>query len=142
MFVDKGLLVSNGQVTNNDNADEVSENCIDLGVTNNYIGKGEPLYAVIVVDAAPTGTGTTLQYQVITSTADDLTTGAVVICQTAAIAKGNLTAGRVIVLAVPPLPEDGGDQRYLGINYHADGTMETTGTHTAFFTFSPQTNVF
>uniref|UniRef100_A0A6M3L3N4 Putative structural protein n=1 Tax=viral metagenome TaxID=1070528 RepID=A0A6M3L3N4_9ZZZZ len=139
MIIDKGLLVSNSQRVNNDNANEVSENAVDLSVARN-IAAGETLYAIINIEVAPTGTGTTQQFQVITATNNDLTTGAVVLIETPAIAKASLTVGKTIVLALPPLVISGGEQRYLGINYKGDNTFETTGTVSAFFGNGPQTN--
>ena len=139
MYVDKELLVSDGQepVASGDNESTYS---IDLGVARN-IAKGRQLYFVVVIDEAFTGTGTTMAIEVVTATNENLTTGQKVLLTTPAIAKGSLTAGRIpIVIALPPLPESGGSQRYLGLVYVNDNTFETTGILTAFLALDPTTN--
>ena len=141
MYVDKELLLCDAQGICNAGATEYSENAIDLGAARN-IAKGRTLYVVIIVDVLFAGTGTTLTISVVSATNNDLTTGQVVLIATPAIAKGSLTAGRVpIVLALPPLPESGGAQRYLGLKFVGDNTFETTGSVTAFLALDPQTNL-
>jgi len=78
----------------------------------------------------------------VSASEDDLTTDQEVLIATPAIAKGDLTAGRVpIVLALPPLPAAGGAQRYLGLKFVCDATsFETTGKVTAFIALDASTN--
>ena len=144
MYVDKQLLLSDEQAISASGAN-LSTNAIDLwskaGVVRNAF-KGTPLFLVVVVDVLFAGTGTTMQIRVITATNNDLTTGQVILMETPAIAKASLTAGRTLmVYALPPLPESGSAQRYLGCDFRTDNTFETTGKVTAFVTSEPQTNV-
>jgi len=140
MFVDDTLLLCDAQAICDAGTTEYSENAIDLGVARN-IAKGEPLKVVIGVDEVFAGTGTTLTISVVTATNNDLTTGQVVLLSTPAIAKTSLTAGRIpIVITLPPLPESGGAQRYLGLKFVGDNTFQTTGKVTAFIALDAQTN--
>ena len=140
MYIDKELLICNEQSICNEGTTEYSEYAIDTSVAKN-IAKGRPLYMVIVVDEVFAGTGTTLTISLVTATNTNLTTGQVVLLSTPAIAKGSLTAGRIpIVLALPPLPESGGAQQFLGLNFVGDTTFETTGKVTAFLALDPTTN--
>ena len=141
MYVDDELLLCDAQSICDGNQTEYSEKAINLGVARN-IAKGKTLYVVMIVDVLFAGTATTLTISVVTASADDLTTDQEVLIATPAIAKGDLTAGRVpIVLALPPLPESGGAQKYLGLKFYGDNTFETTGSITAFIALDPQTNI-
>lgn len=139
MFVDKELLISDGQSISA-SGDNLSENAINLGVARN-IAKGKPLHLVVCVDEDFAGTGANVSIQVITATAADLTTGQKVLIATPDIGKALMTAGRIpIVVTLPPLPAEGGAQQYMGANFYTDGTMETTGKVTAFIAVDAQTN--
>lgn len=139
MFVDKQLLISDAQAPSA-NGNNYSTYSIDLSVARN-VAKGKPLFLVVVVDVLFAGTGTTMQIRVLSATAENLVTNQKILVETPAIAKASLTAGRTpIVLALPPLPESGGAQQYIGANYFTDNTFETTGKVTAFFTSEPETN--
>uniref|UniRef100_A0A6M3JXK8 Uncharacterized protein n=1 Tax=viral metagenome TaxID=1070528 RepID=A0A6M3JXK8_9ZZZZ len=138
MYVDKELLVASELAVSASGANYSS--AVDLGVAAN-VAKGKPLYLVVVVDELFAGTGTTMQVRVVTATASNLITNQKILVETPAIAKASLTAGRdPIVLALPPMPESGGAQRYLGADFRTDNTFETTGKVTAFFTSEPESN--
>lgn len=140
MYIDKELLMSSEQAISA-SGDNLSTYSINLGAARN-IAKGRPLYVVVVVDELFAGTGTTMQVKVISATNAALTAGVKTLVETAAIAKASLTAGRVpIVIALPPLPESGGAQQYLGLNFSTDNTFETTGKVTAFIALDATTNI-
>lgn len=116
MMTDALLQLSAAQVVT---ASAVSTNTIDLG-TSRDIGSGEDLYAVFTVDVAATAAGAaTVNFQIITSAAADLSSPTV-LAQTDAIGKAELTLGRrPIVLEIPPstLAAQPIGQRYLGVQY-------------------------
>jgi len=100
----------------------VSTNAIDCAApyTTNATqpdpSAGEPLALFVNVETAGGHAGTeTYEFQVITATASDLTTGQLVIATTGTIATADvavtLAAGRTIVLPIPP---GSITQRYLG----------------------------
>jgi hypothetical protein len=116
-------------------ATAVSTNCYDTGAPgvsggiSNDIATGEPLCLVISVGvAADLTTGDeTYQFQVITATATDLTTGQRIIAQSEVFATTRVTskltpAGKVVIVPIPP---GSIDQRYLGARYVGGGTTPT-----------------
>ncbi|BCB27053.1 phage protein [Sulfurimicrobium lacus] len=116
MIIDALLQLSAAQAVT---ASAVSTNTIDLGVARD-IGQGEDLYAAFTVDVAPTAAGAaTVQFQIITSAAADLSSPTV-IGETDAIPITDLTIHRKpIVLPIPSaqlLAQPIG-QRYFGVRY-------------------------
>jgi hypothetical protein len=87
---------------------------IDLGATPTLrdLGNGEPIYLVIQVDTAITGTTSTVQWQLVSDSAAALTTSKTIHADTGAIAEATLVAGYTKVL---PLPAEALYERYLGI---------------------------
>lgn len=78
----------------------VATNAYALGATGLDIGVGEPLSIVFNLSAVSAVSGT-LQFQVVSSTASDGTTGQVVLNTTPAITDTTLAAGSQIVVEVP-----------------------------------------
>lgn len=110
----------------------VSTNAYDLaapavsGGTIRDIGTGEPLVIAINVEvAADFTTGNeTYEFDIVTATATDLTTGQLIISQNV-ILYSALTAGKTIYLPVPPRMNGAVAQRYLGLKYIGAGTTPT-----------------
>lgn len=112
----------------------VSTNCYDTGAPgvsggiNNDIATGEPLCLVVSVGVAGdlTTGDETYQFQVITATATDLTTGQRIIAQSEIFAGARVTSklaiGKVVIVPIPP---GSIDQRYLGARYVGAGTTPT-----------------
>ncbi len=138
MYVDRGLLLSNAQVLAQAVGTYNSANAVDLMTVGRDVGRGEPIYAVVVVDQAFASAGAaTLAIQVVTADNAALTINTTVHVQTAPIAVAALPRGRVpIVLAIPP----GIARRFLGLSYVIGGAATTTGIVTAFLAVDVQTN--
>lgn len=108
----------------------VSTNTYDLGVARD-IGPGEELEVVITVDTV-FASGTSVNFQFVTSAAAALSSPTVLI-ETGAVVTAQLTAGRApIVIRVPRalLIAAPVGQRYIGLQYTIVGTF-TTGAVTA-----------
>lgn len=131
MILDRQNIVSDAQAVTTGN--QVSTDAIDLwgqataptipglgGSVIKDVGRGGQVEMLIQV-VTPFASGTSLQFQLIGATANDLTTGQKVYSETAAIAEASLVAGYQARLAIP----DGIDLRFLGVRY------VTVGTHTA-----------
>lgn len=122
----------------------VSTNKIDLGTTGTVlgapaaltrdIGKGTPIPIMCQVVDAFTGTGT-IQFQVVTDSAADLST-ATVVAETKAFTYTTLASGYQISLLVLPQKLTG---RYLGLQYTISGTA-TAGSVSAGIVMGVQTN--
>lgn len=87
---------------------------IDLGATPTLrdLGNGQPIYLVIQVDTAITGTSSTVQWQLCSDSTANLATSKTVHLDTGAIAEATLVAGYTKVLA---LPAEATYERYLGL---------------------------
>lgn len=131
MILDALLQLSAAQAVT---ASAVSTNTIDLGV-NRDIASGKDLYAIITVDEAATAAGAaTVQFQVITSAASNLSSPTI-LGQTDAIAKTELTVGRKpICVPLPPaiLNAQPIGQRYLGLQYTVATGPLTAGKFTCY----------
>lgn len=105
--------VSNAQAFTD--ADEVSTSSVDLGASTpaRRIGDGEPMCGVFCVDVAAAGDGgsftASVEFQVISSAADTLTSPTVLASRT--IAGSLLAAGSLVVVPIPPGTPA---QRYIG----------------------------
>ena len=117
MITDAQLLLSDAQANVRNAGTYVSTNTIDLGVARD-VGNGERLFVDFNVDVAFAG-GTSVQFQIITSAAADLSSPTV-IDSTAAIVDATLVAGYRVQLPIPPVQGNG--QRYLGVQYVGVGT--------------------
>lgn len=140
MFVDKSLLMSDEQsLATIASTSELSTYSIDMGSTTANRAKGKQIYAIICCDLGVT-TATSVQFQVVSSTAATGTTAEKVLADSGAIAIASLTIGCTpIVLAIPPMIS-GTTQRYWMIKYTTVGTPGV-GKFTAFLGFEPHTNV-
>lgn len=130
MITDALLQLSSAQAVT---ASAVSTNTVDLS-QNRDIGAGQDLFAHFTVDLAALAAGAaTVTFQVISSAAANLGSP-IVLVQTDAIGKAELTAGRrpitlqipASVLAAQPI-----GQRYLGVNYVVATGPLTQGSFSA-----------
>ena len=133
MITDALLQLSSAQAVT---ASAVSTNTIDLGQARD-IGQGEDLYVVFGVDVAATAAGAaTVNFQIITSAAANLSSPTI-LAQTDAIPKTDLTLARKpIVLCVPSsilLAQPIG-QRYFGVQYTVGTGPLTAGSFSAVVT--------
>lgn len=83
-------------------ATAVTTNSQPLPATGADIGAGEPMAVVFTITAGLSAVAGTLQFQAVSATAADGTTGQVVLGQTAAITDTTLAVGDVIVVPIPP----------------------------------------
>ena len=131
MYLDRQNTVSQSQAVT---ATAVSTDTIDLSVARD-IGPGEDLRFMFNVDTAVTAAGAaTVNFQVITSAAANLSSPTV-IAQTDAIAKTELTAGRRPIEVVVPrslLAAQPIGQRYIGVQYTVGTGPLTAGAFTAY----------
>lgn len=111
-------------------ASAVSANTIDLSQVRD-IGAGEELNIYVNVELAALAAGAaTVNFQVITSAAANLSSPTIV-GQTDAIPKANLTAGAQIIIPVPRSFINQLGQRYLGLQYTIGTGPLTQGTFSA-----------
>ena len=134
MYVDKHLLVSDGQSIT---IDAVSDYSINLKAAGRDIGAGRPLYFVIVVDTAANANDSakTVTFSVVQDDAATLA-GPTVLVSSAAITGAALTAARTpIILPVPPHVSE----QYIGVQYDVSATF-TAFTVTAFLALDATIN--
>lgn len=126
MITDQLLRVSSSQTVT---ASAVSTDTIDLSQARD-IGEGKDLYMHFIVNEAVTsGTGgSTVEFQVIGSTAAALSSP-VVLGSSGAIVKTDLVAGKRVAVRINPNIGSLG-LRYLGANYVASANL-TAGKFTA-----------
>lgn len=126
MYTDKLLRVSAAQAVT---TSAVSTDTIDLSVARD-IGEGNDLYMHFTVDETVTSAtgGSTVEFQVIGSTAAALSSP-VVLGSSGAIVKTDLVAGKRVAVRINPQIASLG-LRYLGANYVASATL-TAGKFTA-----------
>lgn len=130
MITDALLQLSTAQAVT---ASAVSTNTIDLSQPRD-MGPGTSLYIAISVDTTATAAGAaTVNFQLITSAAANLSS-ATIIAQTDAIGKAALVAGARLMIAVPDQTTVGGaalGQRYLGVQYTVATGPLTAGAFSA-----------
>jgi len=131
MFVDKNLMVSDGQALT-DTA--VSDYSINMGAARK-IGAGKQMYMVILIDVLAADL-TSINFQVVTDTLATLATPTVQI-ETGAIGYASLTAGRAPII-IPIGSAIGTEEQYLGMQYTCSDAG--TCTVTAFLAFEYQSN--
>lgn len=126
MIVDQFLKVSTAQAVT---TSAVSTDTIDLSQARD-IGEGADLFMVFTVDAAAVSAGaTTVEFQVIGSTAANLASP-VVLGTSGPIGKAALTVGAIVAVRINPQVGSLG-QRYLGANYVVATGPLTAGAFTA-----------
>lgn len=133
MMTDALLQLSSAQAVT---ASAVSTNTLDLSVARD-IGAGEDLYVIFTVPVAATAAGAaTVEFQIITSAAADLSSPTVLV-STGPLAKTELTINRKpISLCIPPavlLAQPIG-QRYFGVQYVVATGPLTAGSFSAAIT--------
>jgi len=128
MFLDAQTLMWDATALTSDAA---SANTYDTGAAGNDISVGEPLALIISVDVAASVDGTqTYEFQVIQSASENLGTPDILVTVpfTTALATTLLTAGKIIVVPIPP---GAITKRYLGAYFN--GANTPTITVTAWF---------
>lgn len=111
-------------------ATAVSPNTIDLSQARD-IGSGEELRVYFNVDTALTSAGaTTLQVQVITSAAANLSSPTI-IAQSDAIPKASLVAGFTYEIVIPKSVINALGQRYLGLQLTVNVANFAAGNYSA-----------
>lgn len=127
MLTDSLLQFSSAQAVT---STAVSTNTVDLSQARD-LGPGEELNISISVDTAATAAGAaTVNFQVITSAAANLSSPTIII-QTDAIPKASLTAGARFNLPIPHQTLTALGQRYLGIQYTVGTGPLTAGAFSA-----------
>jgi len=118
MFLDALLVLSDAQAVS---ADAASTNTIDLGAANRLIGDGEPLVAMFTIDVAAdyTTTDETYSFQIIQSTAANLSSPDILAVRTISAASAGLAAGTKVTMGIPMGTPT---KRYLGVYYDVGGT--------------------
>lgn len=136
MYIDKELLISDGQSLSSSGANP-STYSVDLEAVRD-IGKGRQLYVVVIVDTAPAvgDAADTVTISLITDDAVGLGSPTTIL-SLPAITGANLTVGRVPI--VIPIPQ-GIAEQYLGLNYQLSAAF-TAFTVSAFIALDVQTNL-
>ena len=131
MYVDRDLLVSDGQALT---VDAPSDYSIDLGAAK-PIWRGRQAYMVIILDAA-VATMTYINFKVVTDTVATLASPTTQI-ETGDIAAASLTQYRAPII-IPLASAIGTEEQFLGLYY--DITTTGTCTVTAFVALDPFEN--
>jgi len=119
MITDKLNMFSENQIDWYTAGTLVSTKSIDMGVGGTK-GNKLPYYFIKTNAVAPSsGTGTSLNVQLISATNPELTSGVTVLAESGVIATAQLSAGRMLLSG--KLPEKLG-ARYLGARYISVGT--------------------
>ena len=136
MPIDNNLILSSSQSITSSGA-TLTEKSVDLGVARD-IGKGKQLYVVfqIATSVDSADAAKTVIFSVVTSTAEDLATSAIVILSTAALLGSVLTAGREPI--VIPIPM-GISQQFIGGKYFTSASF-TSFDVDAYITFEHPSN--
>lgn len=122
MITDARLLVSDAQALT---ATAVSTDAIPLNVAGVDLGKGEPMVFAFGVDVAADGTtgDETYEFQIVTATNANLTTGQDIIVSEA-IARASLVAGYRFALPIP-VNRVAATATHIGVRYSLGGTTPT-----------------
>lgn len=127
MITDAQLTLASAQALT---ATAVSPNTIDLSQARD-IGSGEDVRVYFNVDTALTSAGaTTLQIQIITSAAANLSSPTI-LAQSDAIPKASLVAGFNFELVVPKSVINALGQRYLGLQLTVNVANFSAGAYSA-----------
>lgn len=119
-------------------ATAVSDNCYDTGAAGvsggplNDLARGEPMvFAMAVIVSADHTTGDeTYEFDIISATASDLTTGQLILAKYVML-YSDLVAGNLVIFPMPVATQV--VQRYIGLKYVGGGTTPTI-TVTAWLT--------
>ena len=108
---------------------------IDLGVARD-VGQGQPVYLVIQITPAVSGTSSTVNFRVRSDGVEAIhATTSTAHVETGLIAEAVLVAGFRIVLALPP--EGNAYERYLGLQVITSVATTSAGAINAFLTTEP-----
>ncbi len=139
MILDKMLEMSSEQALT---ASALSTYSVNLSALLRDVGKGTPLYAVVVIDTAvaTADAAKTVTFSVVSDSTANLATSAVTQLATRAYLGSVLTAGcEPIVIPLPPISLETTDQ-YIGM-YYTLSTTFTSFTLSAYIAVEVQTNV-
>ena len=139
MILDKLLEMSNGQALT---TSALSDYSVATAKLLRNVGKGTPLYAVVVIDTAvaTADAAKTVTFSVVSDSTENLATSAVTQLATRAYTGAVLTAGREpIVIPIPPISLETTDL-YIGM-YYTLSTTFTSFTLSAYIAAEVQTNV-
>lgn len=140
MILDSQNLFSNNQAVT---ATANSTNVIDLTASSvRDIGPGSDLYFFILCTEAVTAAGAaTLTSALVVADDAALTTNPVVLMQTDAIGKANLTVGVQLLRTQVPVSRTVG-KRYMGVIYTVATGPLTAGKFTSGLVFDLQASIF
>ena len=135
MIMDKLLEFADSQSIAAVQSTILSTNVVDLQEARD-MGNGQPLYLVIQIDTAVSGTSSTIQFRLRSASIHATTsTGHI---DTGAIAEATLVAGYQLVI---PLPLEGAVyERYIGVQAIIAVATTSAGAYSAFLTFDPTGN--
>ena len=113
MILDDRLEFVDAVAANGTDKSEILGDVVPLGGTTQDIGNGEPLYLVIQVDTAYTAAGTSVEFQLRSSTLDALTGGTTTThLSTGALdTSAGIAAGTAYIFPLPSATY----QKYLGL---------------------------
>jgi hypothetical protein len=113
MILDDRLEFTDAVAASGTDASAILGDVVDLGGTTQDIGNGEPMYLVIQVDTAYSSAGTSVEFQLRSSTLAALTGGTTTThLSSGALATGSgIAAGTTYVYPLPMATY----QRYLGL---------------------------
>ena len=138
MYVDNELIFEEGWDLGTSATTDYASGCINLGAAARDVGKGRPMYAVIVVSEAfsPSSTSGTVTFSLVEESDTTIDGSSVVLSTTEAFTDSGLTLGHApIVIPVPP----GVALQYLGLKVTWTQDL-SSGKVDAFLTLDPQTN--
>ena len=132
MYVDKQLQIEDSLDMGAYTATTTySTNAINLSGVVGDIGVGSPLYMIICVEEAFTGSGT-VKFNVVDEEDNTIDSSSVEIVSTDTLALARLTLGKVIAI---PIPAGLVTQQYIGMSYTNSATL-TAGIVTIFLALS------
>jgi hypothetical protein len=133
MYLDAQTTFSDAQAVT---STAISTNVIDLGATPTLrdLGAGEPVYLVVLTDAAATDSGSdaTLTVTLESDSTENLATSATVHLSTGALAFAAFSPDKAVLYA-GPIPT-GSYERYLGVRFTVASGPLTGGAFNAFLT--------
>lgn len=138
MIMDSLLEFADGEDISQSAGTYLATNQIDMSVVRD-IGNGQPVYLVIQVDVAVSGSSSTIEWRLRSdNTATTHATTSTGHYSSGAIAEATLVAGYQIVIALPV--EGQVYERYLGLQAIVGTATTSAGTYSAFLTIDPAGN--